>query len=64
MVSIQLTRFSHLLRHHLPPQESIKHVILDCDYQIVRDLIVRHVHDIYMGRRKQSYGLLTKNTLY
>lgn len=26
-------------------------MILDCDYNIVRDLIVHHVNDIYMGRR-------------
>ena len=36
----------------IAPKESIKHVILDCDYQIVRDLIVQHVNDIYMGRRR------------
>lgn len=37
--------------------ESIKHVILDCDYQIVRDLIVHHVNDIYMGRRNYHFLL-------
>lgn len=49
--------FQFIKRFELADKESIKHVILDCDYNIVRDLIVNHVNDIYMGRRNYHFLL-------
>lgn len=35
----------------LADKESRKYVILDCDANTARTIIINHVRDIYMGRR-------------
>ncbi|KAH7954991.1 hypothetical protein HPB49_023683 [Dermacentor silvarum] len=34
-----------------------KLVVLDCDHQLAKDIVIRHVRDIYMGRRNYHYVL-------
>lgn len=34
---------------------AIKHILLDCSADVCKDLIVRHVNDIYLGRRNFHY---------
>ncbi|CAN8006282.1 unnamed protein product [Ixodes hexagonus] len=35
-----------------------KLVVLDCAYDLARDIVVRHVRDVYMGRRNYHYVLV------
>ena len=42
---------SFLSSLELANPESKKYVVLDCDAETVRKIIVGHVRDIYMGRR-------------
>lgn len=44
-------------------KESRKYVILDCDAEIAKTIIVNHVRDIYMGRRNFHF-LLTNLVSY
>ncbi|XP_037506071.1 glutamate receptor 1 [Rhipicephalus sanguineus] len=34
-----------------------KLVVLDCDHELAKDIVIRHVRDIYMGRRNYHYVL-------
>jgi hypothetical protein len=49
--------YEFIRQFELQDKESIKHVILDCELPLVRQLIVHHVNDIYMGRRNYHYLL-------
>nr|XP_037285104.1 glutamate receptor 1-like [Rhipicephalus microplus] len=35
-----------------------KLVVLDCDHELAKDIVIRHVRDIYMGRRNYHYVLV------
>lgn len=34
---------------------AVKHVLVDCEANTCRELVVRHIGDIYMGRRNFHY---------
>lgn len=34
-----------------------KLVVLDCEYRLAKDIVIRHVRDVYMGRRNYHYVL-------
>lgn len=49
--------YEFIRQFEMQDKESIKHVILDCELPMVRQLIIHHVNDIYMGRRNFHFLL-------
>ncbi|XP_042145588.1 glutamate receptor 1-like [Ixodes scapularis] len=39
-------------------QHGRKLVVLDCAYDLAKDIVIRHVRDVYMGRRNYHYVLV------
>ncbi|EEC03801.1 excitatory amino acid transporter, putative [Ixodes scapularis] len=39
-------------------QQGRKLVVLDCAYDLAKDIVIRHVRDVYMGRRNYHYVLV------
>lgn len=51
--------YEFIRQFEMQDKESTKHVILDCELPLVRQLIIDHVNDIYMGRRNFHFLLST-----